>query len=285
MSRLRRSSATRACCCSRHSRSRRSIFCATRTAALEPERGRLPPSRDAGSARAGLAHPRHTRLLRRTILASRRPRSIRGPCTETVIEAVLDSPTRRLARAADPRSRHRHRFGVLLSRCWPSCRLPPALATDISDDALRRRPGQRGAARRCGARHVPEPAQPRRRRRLQLLISNPPYIATADIALLEAEVRRCSILGPHSMDGGDGLDGLLAEIGKGCSNALPCGWGLFEVGAGQAEDVERLLGQAQALPAPLPMAGCQTDWAARPLCCSQDTGLTRKLKTLGFGPV
>ena len=46
--------------------------------------------------------------------------------------------------------------------------------------------------------------------------------------------------------GGDGLD-LYRQIGRGLARIVPCGWGLFEVGAGQAEDVERLLRAAPGI--------------------------------------
>jgi release factor glutamine methyltransferase len=74
-----------------------------------------------------------------------------------------------------------------------------------------------------------------------LVVSNPPYIPSAHIAGLSAEVRRYDPRG--ALDGGeDGLDFYrriiagLPRVGVGCV--------IFEVGAGQADDVALLLEQA-----------------------------------------
>jgi release factor glutamine methyltransferase len=72
-----------------------------------------------------------------------------------------------------------------------------------------------------------------------VVLANPPYIASHDIAMLDADVREHE---PHSaLDGGaDGLDcyrTILRSITAFCApNALL----LFEVGAGQAEEVAAL---------------------------------------------
>jgi release factor glutamine methyltransferase len=72
-----------------------------------------------------------------------------------------------------------------------------------------------------------------------VILANPPYIETADIATLDADVRAHE---PHSaLDGGaDGLDcyrSILQQIG---AHLAPEALLLFEVGAGQASDVARL---------------------------------------------
>ena len=78
-----------------------------------------------------------------------------------------------------------------------------------------------------------------------VVLSNPPYIPTTDIAELDADVREFE---PHSaLDGGaDGLDcyrSILQQLTSHlASNALV----LFEVGAGQADDVATL-GQTHGL--------------------------------------
>jgi len=74
-----------------------------------------------------------------------------------------------------------------------------------------------------------------------LVVSNPPYIPSADIAGLSAEVRQYD---PRSaLDGGeDGLD-FYRRIIAGLPR-VRAGWVIFEVGAGQAEDVALLLEQA-----------------------------------------
>ena len=74
-----------------------------------------------------------------------------------------------------------------------------------------------------------------------LVISNPPYIPSADIAGLSAEVRQYDPRG--ALDGGeDGLD-FYRRIIAGLPRVL-AGWVIFEVGAGQAEDVALLLEKA-----------------------------------------
>jgi release factor glutamine methyltransferase len=72
-----------------------------------------------------------------------------------------------------------------------------------------------------------------------LIVSNPPYIPTADIAKLDAEVRNHD---PHlALDGGaDGLDPY-REIFKNLSHALTEGGiAVLEFGCGQAADVASL---------------------------------------------
>lgn len=72
-----------------------------------------------------------------------------------------------------------------------------------------------------------------------ILVSNPPYIPSAVIETLERGVRDYD---PRvALDGG--ADGLAAyrEIADGLITVVPDGWALFEVGAGQAGDVGRIL--------------------------------------------
>lgn len=77
-----------------------------------------------------------------------------------------------------------------------------------------------------------------------LVVSNPPYIPSADIAGLAPEVR---MFDPRAaLDGGaDGLAFYRNWIPEALRLA-PAGWVLFEVGAGQAGDVARLLAGGQA---------------------------------------
>lgn len=73
-----------------------------------------------------------------------------------------------------------------------------------------------------------------------LVISNPPYIASGEIAGLSREVREFD---PHAaLDGGtDGLD-IYREIAAGLDRVMR-GWVVLEVGAGQSEDVALVLQQ------------------------------------------
>jgi release factor glutamine methyltransferase len=75
--------------------------------------------------------------------------------------------------------------------------------------------------------------------RFDVLVCNPPYIPSAEIARLEPEVRDFD---PHAAldGGGDGLSmfrRLAAEIGR----LVPEGWIILEVGDGQADAVTALL--------------------------------------------
>ena len=72
------------------------------------------------------------------------------------------------------------------------------------------------------------------------LVCNPPYIPSGDIAGLDVSVRDYE---PHlALDGGtDGLD-FYRKLTPLWKPALqPAGWLVYEVGAGQAPDVEAIL--------------------------------------------
>lgn len=76
-----------------------------------------------------------------------------------------------------------------------------------------------------------------------LIVSNPPYIAAAELAALDVSVREFE---PHmALDGGaDGLD-FYRAIGRHWAPLLrPGGWLLLEIGEDQAAAVTRLLDQA-----------------------------------------
>ncbi len=86
--------------------------------------------------------------------------------------------------------------------------------------------------------------------RFDMTVANPPYIPTGDIAGLAPEVAHWD---PRAaLDGGpDGLDAYRAILRGLARSMAPGGWVVFEVGAGQADDVSALV-QAQGLtPAPL----------------------------------
>jgi len=119
-------------------------------------------------------------------------------------------------------------------------------ALDLSEAALalaRKNAGRHGLAERIhfhqgdGFRALPAGL------RFDVLVSNPPYIPTADIATLQPEVRDFDPRG--ALDGGaDGLDFYRLLAGEAPSWLKP-GGGLFaEFGDGQAESITRLFADA-----------------------------------------
>ncbi|MCV0368317.1 peptide chain release factor N(5)-glutamine methyltransferase [Filomicrobium sp.] len=115
-----------------------------------------------------------------------------------------------------------------------------ALATDISAQALAT---AQSNAERLGVADRIRFLEARSLKGVEgsfdLLMSNPPYIVSADIGTLDAEVRLYDPLA--ALDGGpDGLQ-VYREIVADLSHSVPQGWALFEVGADQASDVAGLL--------------------------------------------
>lgn len=167
------------------------------------------------------------------------------PCTETVIEAALaladeEGWCERPIRILDVGTGS----GALLVTLLAELPLARGVGTDISDDALA------AAAANAGRLGVAERASFLNRRSLSgvdgpfdLLVSNPPYIPSDDIAGLAAEVREFDPLG--ALDGGpDGL-AVYRELAGGLDRCVPDGWVLVEVGAGQAEAVGALFRGAE----------------------------------------
>ncbi|HEY4743672.1 MAG TPA: peptide chain release factor N(5)-glutamine methyltransferase, partial [Desulfuromonadaceae bacterium] len=123
--------------------------------------------------------------------------------------------------------------------------LPEAtvVAVDISSAALavaRRNAEKHGVSIEFLAGSLLEPVAGRR---FDLVVSNPPYIPTGDIAGLEPEVRDHEPRG--ALDGGaDGLDAyrILVPAARACLN--PGGWLLVEMGICQADAVAALFRQS-----------------------------------------
>jgi release factor glutamine methyltransferase len=122
-----------------------------------------------------------------------------------------------------------------------ACRLPGASVTavDISEAALV--VARRNAERNAVAIEFLHGSllEPLAGRHFDLIISNPPYIASCDIETLEPEVREFD---PRSaLDGGaDGLDVYHAMIPGAAALLNSGGWLLVEVGVGQAADVAQM---------------------------------------------
>ena len=73
-----------------------------------------------------------------------------------------------------------------------------------------------------------------------LVVANPPYIPTGDLAGLEPEVSRYDPAA--ALDGGrDGLDAYRKIATKMHAILAPGGWAVFEIGEGQGEDVAAIL--------------------------------------------
>lgn len=166
------------------------------------------------------------------------------PCTETVVEAALEIAEREGWRAMPIRILDIGTgSGALLVTLLAELPLATGVGTDISEAALA---VAQGNAERLG---VARRATFLKRRTLEgiegtydLLVSNPPYIPTGEIAALDPDVRDFDPLG--ALDGGaDGLD-LYRAIAAGLKDCVPAGWSLVEVGAGQASDVESIFRRA-----------------------------------------
>jgi release factor glutamine methyltransferase len=167
------------------------------------------------------------------------------PDTETVVELALEmlrasAPVGRPLRIADLGTGSGAILLALLSE------LPDAFGygTDISVEALR--------TAECNAVHLGLASRAAfvacdyaaaLSDTFDLIVSNPPYIRSADIADLATEVRDHDPLG--ALDGGaDGLDAYRALIPQAARLLASAGVLAVEVGEGQSADVERLMTSA-----------------------------------------
>ncbi len=164
--------------------------------------------------------------------------------TETIVEAALEAIDDRTAplRLLDIGTGSGAIALALLSEL-PNAR---AVATDISAAALK---VARGNAERNGLAGRIDCVETRWADGLDgpfdLVVSNPPYVATAVIDTLEPEVRAFE---PHmALDGGeDGLDPYPHLIAEARRLLSPEGQAVFEIGYDQGEAALRLARDAQA---------------------------------------
>lgn len=163
------------------------------------------------------------------------------PDTETVVEAALAIMAGRPpARIADLGTGSGALVLALASE-WPQAL---CVGTDIDEDALRtaranaRRLDLAERAKFVRCNFAAALAGP-----FDLIVSNPPYIPSAEIATLAPEVRDHDPR--RALDGGaDGLNAYRILIPQATALLAPAGVLIVEVGAGQSEPVARLMRDA-----------------------------------------
>lgn len=186
------------------------------------------------------------------------------PETETIVEAVLDFVVRGGLRL------ERLRIldvgtgsGALMLALLTELTNATGIATDISPAAIevaRANAERLGLAKRCGfvvcniAGGVTGP--------FDLIVSNPPYIARAEIATLDPEVRDYDPA--PALDGGmDGLDAYRAIAAQAPPLLAPGGRLIVELGAGQEQAVSALFTKSG-----LTVTGARADLAGIPRALS-----------------
>lgn len=173
------------------------------------------------------------------------------PETELLVEealAVLASRSR--AQADAPRvadvGTGSGCLAITIALEWPAARV---LAIDVSQAALTLAHKNAvalggGAADRIefwrGA-FLPTQVPP-----FDLIVSNPPYVAERDWALLPLEVRAFEP-GQALFGGPDGLRIIRALVAEVAGALAPGGWFVMEIGAGQAAEVTRLIEETGSL--------------------------------------
>jgi release factor glutamine methyltransferase len=191
------------------------------------------------------------------------------PDTETVIELALEMLP------ADTRPGHRLRIadigtgsGAILLALLSELPDGYGVGTDISEAALRTAQTNAANLRLAGrASFVACCYSAALSGRFDLIVSNPPYIRSADIAALATEVRNYDPL--DALDGGaDGLNAYRAIIPEAVELLGERGALVMEVGHTQSEDVRRLMSAAGLtidVPAKTDLAGIARAVAGRKL--------------------
>ena len=164
------------------------------------------------------------------------------PDTETIVEAALEIVkeegwNNRDIRLADIGTGS----GALIVTLLAELTRATGIATDISPAALavaKANAVRHGVVDRAEFIHTRNFGQSQKH--FDLIVANPPYIPSSEIAVLAQEVRDFD---PHlALDGGqDGLE-IYREIASEIKNIVGPTWVLLEVGAGQADDVVALFG-------------------------------------------
>jgi release factor glutamine methyltransferase len=172
------------------------------------------------------------------------------PETETVVEAALAAIDRRGARARALRIVDLGTgSGAILLALLSELKNAHGIGSDINPRALA---VARDNAVRLGQGNVAFVAcdlAAALRGPFDLIVANPPYIASSDIATLAPEVR---LFDPRlALDGGaDGLNFYRAIAAAAAELLTPDGAVVVEIGAGQAEPVATIFAAAGLVPSP-----------------------------------
>ena len=113
-------------------------------------------------------------------------------------------------------------------------------ATDISAEAVETAEANAEALRVKVRFHTGDMFEPVKGRKFDMIVSNPPYIRTNMISILQEEVKDHEPL--NALDGGrDGLDFYRAIVEKAAGFLKPEGFLLMEIGHDQGEDLRKML--------------------------------------------
>jgi release factor glutamine methyltransferase len=172
------------------------------------------------------------------------------PETETIVEAVLAAidaagARRRALRIADLGTGS----GALILALLAELPNSTGVATDIDFGALLRARANARCLGQTRAAFVACDMTAALGRPFDVIVSNPPYIASDDIATLAPEVRDFDPR--RALDGGaDGLDFYRTIAEAAPALVAPDGFVVVELGAGQAEAVAALFSAAGLAPEP-----------------------------------
>ena len=128
-------------------------------------------------------------------------------------------------------------IGISLAKICSNIRVT---ASDISSAAIKIA-GENAAAMRTKIKLVEgDMFTPHAGKKFDMIVSNPPYIRTAMISILQEEVKNHEPLG--ALDGGrDGLDFYRTIVAQAADHLKPGGFLMLEIGHDQGEDLRKML--------------------------------------------